>query len=131
MTAAPVVAPGWWTVQQFLSGLQPGELTQPGLPVVDFAGQVTAAITLSDLTRASDKDARVRDIGGKRRLPPLLVRTEDPIAAVVAGLRLHDGLAVVIDEGRRPIGLISFAELEEAASLAAKRAASAEPAPES
>jgi CBS domain-containing protein len=133
MTAAPVVAHGWWTVQQFLSGLKPGELAQPGLPVVDFAGQVTGAITLSDLKRASDKDARIRDIGGNRLLPPLLVRTDDPVEAVVTSLRLHDGLAVVIDEERHPIGLISFAELERAASpsTAAKRAASAEPAQES
>lgn len=131
MTAAPVVAQGWWTVQQFLSGLQSSELAQPGLAVVDFAGQVTGAINLSDLKRASDKDARIRDIGGNRRLPPLLVRTDDPVEAVVTSLRLHNGLAVVIDEERHPIGLISFAELERAVSLAAERAASAEPAQKS
>jgi CBS domain-containing protein len=125
MTAAPVVAHGWWTVEQFLSALQPGELTQPGFPVVDFAGQVTGAITLGDVKRAINKDARIRDIGGSRRLPPLLVRTDDPVEAVLTRLRLHSGLAVVIDAERHPIGLISFAELAKAASLDADSAASA------
>jgi Zn-dependent protease/CBS domain-containing protein len=128
MTAAPVVAHGWWTVEQFLASLPQGALGQPGLPVVDFAGRVTGAITLNELERASDKDARIRDLGGTRRLPPLVVHPDDPVENVVLRLRLHGGLAVVVDEEQHPIGLISEADLERAAHAAAARTVRVEPA---
>ena len=128
MAAAPVVAHGWWTVEQFFSSVETSEFVQPGLPVVDFGGQVTGAVTLSELKRAPDKDSRIRDLGGTRR-PPLLVRPDDPVEIVVMRLRLHDGLAVVVDEARHPIGLISQTELERASRLADERAARAAPTP--
>ena len=122
-----LVANGWWTVEHFLSTFQPDELTQPVFPVVDFAGQVTGAVHLSELTSAPDQEARIRDIGGSRRLPTLVVRPDDPVDVIAARRRHSDGEAIVIDAEGHPIGLIGQAELARAARIATERAAGAAP----
>jgi len=59
MSAPPVVASGWWTVQAFIDHL----LGEPGrryrqFPVVDVDGRLTGVVSIVDLTRCPPADRR-------------------------------------------------------------------------
>jgi Zn-dependent protease len=122
MTGQPTVLADWWTVEQSLAGLSPG----PGAggqiyPLVDFAGQVTGALTLRDLDRVPlglRSDTRVRDILRGRRIQPLMIRPDAKLSDVALVLRQHAGIAVVIDDGHRPVGIVTSDELAEASRSA-------------
>jgi Zn-dependent protease len=119
MTSEPTVLADWWTVEQVIAGLPPG----PGeagqiYPLVDFAGQATSALTRRELDRVPVNvriDTRIRDIVRRRRIRPLLVRPDARLSDVSLALRQHAGIAVVVDDDKRPLGVVSSDNLKMAA----------------
>ncbi len=119
MSPTPVTVSDWWTVPQFLAGLHPGAAAQPVYPVADFGGEITGMLALRDLRGLPQQrrdEARIRDL--VRRRPPLVVTCDTTLADIVPKLPRHGGVAVVVDEGRRPVGVITANELERGAHLA-------------
>jgi hypothetical protein len=112
----------WWTVDQVIAGLPtgPGDAGQI-YPLVDFAGQATSALTRRELDRVpvnARTDTRIRDVVRRRRIRPLLVRPDARLSDVSLALRQHAGIAVVVDDDKRPIGVLGSDNLKVAARSA-------------
>jgi Zn-dependent protease/CBS domain-containing protein len=121
MSPAPMVGGEWWTVEQFLARLSPDAAPQPVFPVVDFEGHAVGALTLHDLQRipAARRDTmQLRHVIALRRVRPLIVTGDAELTGFVTPLRMHGGVALVVDDGQRPLGVITQAELERAAQFA-------------
>jgi hypothetical protein len=83
--------------------------------LVDFAGQATGALRRTDLDRVPvgvRSDKRIRDVVRERRIRPLLIRPEAKLRDVALLLRQHAGLAVVVDDASRPIGIVTTDDLK-------------------
>ncbi|HET6209627.1 MAG TPA: site-2 protease family protein [Jatrophihabitans sp.] len=116
--SVPAVLPDWWTVQQFLAQLAPGQAAQPVFPLVEFDGTVSGLITMRDLGRvppAQRATTRLRDVAGRAK--PLLVGPDTPLPELLLSLHLRGGAAVVV-EGGHPVGVVTEAELARAVELA-------------
>jgi len=114
MTLAPIAVADWWTVDQFFARVDPEQFGTGPFPLVDFGGQATGALTRPELERVPAErrdETRLRDIVAGRRVPPLLVPPSAQLASIVAVLRSHAGLAVVVDDAQHPIGIITAADL--------------------
>lgn len=119
MSPVAVVAPSWWTVDQLLDEVWNRRAMARTVPVVDFAGELTGIVTLADLQRvaaAQRGSVRIGDIC-HRSVPAL-----PPDAPVSDGVPLLRRAGVVlVTENRRPIGLVTGAEIAHAANLAMLR----------
>jgi Zn-dependent protease len=115
MIGEPTMLAEWWTVEQALAGLFPDPAAGgQTYALVDFAGRATGALARRDLDQVpvGDRaDKRIRDIVRGRRSQPLMIRPEAPLREVALVLRQHAGVAVVIDNDNRPIGLVTTNEL--------------------
>ena len=79
---------------------------------MDFNGRASGALVLADLARvaAHRRDVtRLRDV--TRRRKPMIVARSVLLADIAAKMRLHGGIAVVVDDFNHPIGLVTGAEL--------------------
>jgi Zn-dependent protease/CBS domain-containing protein len=113
MAPATLCAPEWWTVPQLLSALDPASAQQSLFPVVAFDGTVSGSCDLRDLERVPvvrRDETRIRQICGQ----PLLVRQDASLGEFAADLRLHRNRAVVVDDDRRPVGVITSDALARA-----------------
>jgi CBS domain-containing protein len=123
MSAPPVVAPGWWTVQAFIDRL----LGESGrryrqFPVVDIEGRLAGVVSIADLTRCPPADRRntpVRQLA--HPLSDELVLTPDlPLEQVlrtrpVAG---SGALAAVVADGQ-VVGVLTGTDLARAVEIRA------------
>lgn len=118
MRREPTVVPDWWTVRQFLAGLDTAQTRQPAFPLVDLAGRVVGCLPAADLERlpARSADARLRDVTRAARL--LLVRPDAEVSELLRVLPLHRGLAIVVDDEGRPLGLVTAGDITRAVHLA-------------
>jgi Zn-dependent protease/CBS domain-containing protein len=123
MSAAPVVASGWWTVQTFIDHL----LDEFGrryrqFPVIDVDGQLAGVVSIADLTRCPPADRRntpVRQLA--RPLPGELVLTPDmPLEQVLQRAPIVGGgaLAVVIAKDR-VVGVLTGTDIARAVDIGA------------
>lgn len=117
MRAGPVVVPDWWTVGQFLAGLDTEQARQPAFPLVDLGGHVVGCLSAADLQRpgARPADTRLRDLARGRLL---LVGPDAAVADLLRVLPMHRGIAVVVDAAGLPLGLVTAADVTGAVRLA-------------
>ncbi len=114
MTTTPVAVADWWTVDQFFDRSDAAEFGAGPFPLVDFGGRASGALTWADLQRVPVErrdETRLRDIVAGRRVPPLLVPPSAELAGIATVLRLHAGVAVVVDDAQHPIGIVTAADL--------------------
>jgi len=118
MTPTTVLAPTWWTVDQFVAQLAPNRVGGGVFPVVDINGHTTAVVTLADLDTVPARQRGDTQLGAlaSRRAAPVLVAADADAAEVAAQVRTHGGVAVV-EQADRPIGVITLIELSRAAHL--------------
>jgi Zn-dependent protease len=113
MTPRPTVAAGWWTVADFVSQLDQGQVREAAFPVVDIEGHPDGVLTAADLSRVPPKQRttlRVRDVCHRQ---PLEVTEDTPLADLVGPIQLHRGVAVVVADGQVR-GVVTAAELARA-----------------
>jgi predicted transcriptional regulator len=118
MTPTPAVVPDWWTVEQFLAGLDSGHARQMLFPLVDFEGRVDGAVTPHDIERLDSEErdtVRMRDVSRPVRL--LLVHPDVLAADLAISLPTHGGAAVVVDEDSKPLGLVTGEDVVRAGHL--------------
>jgi Zn-dependent protease/CBS domain-containing protein len=118
MTPTSVLAPAWWTVEQFVAQLSPTRITAGVFPVADLNGHTDGVVTLADLEVVPAKHRVDTQLGAlaARRVSPVIVTPDVDAAEVAAQIRLAGGIAVVERAGR-PIGVITAQELSRAAHL--------------
>ena len=96
-----------------------GEYFKPyrytAFPVVDAAGRATGLITLAMLERFAHRDAGMTVAQAADSDPALLIHQDDDVAKLL-GLPAFArvGRAAVIDEARRPVGLLSVTDVQRA-----------------
>jgi CBS domain-containing protein len=122
MSAPPVVASGWWTVQAFIDRL----LGEPGrryreFPVVDIDGRLAGVVSIADLTRCSPAECRnvpVRQLA--RPLVDELVLTPDmPLEQVLQRAPILGGaLAAVVADGH-VAGVLTSTDIARAVEIRA------------
>ena len=125
---SPAPVADWWTVDQYLSQ-QAGQrdAAAPVLPTMNFAGEATGAITRREIERVpreSRSETRIRDLIRVQRMQALVVPRETSLADIAGRLRLHGGVAVVIDDDKHPLGVITTADLTPMARAVGRTAAS-------
>ena len=122
MTPTPVVAPDWWTVEQFLAGLSPETSAQTVFPMVDPGGELSGAFTLKALEMLAPErlgTIRLHDVAPRRN--PLLVTAPDQdLARVLIPLHLRGGMAFVVESGS-PVGVITEDDLARTTALVERR----------
>ena len=113
-----VLAPAWWTVEQFVAQLSPSRVTAGIFPVVDLNGHAVGVVTLADLEAVPARHRVDSKLGAltARHVSPVIVTPDLDAADVAAQIRPQGGVAVVEQAGR-PIGLITALELGRAARL--------------
>jgi Zn-dependent protease/CBS domain-containing protein len=119
MALSSRVLPEWWTVEQVLASSD--HAGAQALPLVDFEGRATGALNLRDLERVPIErraETRLRDITRARRVQPLLVRRDVPLTEIALPMRQRGGMAVVVDDGGRPIGVLTVDDLARATTSA-------------
>jgi hypothetical protein len=62
MTPMSTLAPGWWTVADFVGRLAPEQLREPAFPVVGFDGQPEGVLTAGDLDRVPAQQRATRRV---------------------------------------------------------------------
>ena len=113
MTPRLTLAPGWWTVADFVAQLDQGQVREAAFPVVDVDGHPEGVLTAADLSRVPAKQRtalRVRDVCHRH---PLEVTEDTPLADVVGPIQAHGGVAVVLADGQVR-GVVTGAELSRA-----------------
>lgn len=118
MTPTSVLAPAWWTVEQFVAQLSPTRVTAGVFPVVDVNGHTAGVVTLADLEVVPARHRVDTQLGAlaARRVSPVVVTPDLDAAEVAAQIRPHGGVAVV-EETDHPIGVITALELSRAVHL--------------
>jgi Zn-dependent protease len=112
--------PDWWTVSQLLAGISTDQAGQPVLVLVDFSGVTSGLVTLRDLQRVPPErraEVRLRELSPIRRDRLLLTPRDTTLERLVQQLPGHGGIAFVVDEAQRPLGVVSAAELNRALQL--------------
>jgi CBS domain-containing protein len=123
MSAPPVVAPGWWTVQAFIDRL----LGESGrryrqFPVVDIEGRLAGVVSIADLTRCPPADRRntpVRQLA--RPLSGELVLVPDmPLEQVLRSTPVVGGgaLAAVVANDH-VVGVLTATDIARAVEIGA------------
>ncbi|MGZ4536078.1 MAG: site-2 protease family protein [Nocardioidaceae bacterium] len=119
MTGPPTVAPDWWTVERFLTQLDPSNVGQPAFPLVDLDGPLSGAITARSLERVPPDQrgsTQLRVLGARMNTP--VAKPDTALPDLLLSLHLRGGTAVVVDEDQRPVGLVTDQDLARAARLA-------------
>jgi Zn-dependent protease len=117
MTPLPTLAPGWLTVAEFVTRLTPEQLREPAFAVVGFDAHPEGVLTAADLARVPAQHRgtlRVRDACHPH---PLTITPDTRLADLVAPIKLHRGVAVVLADGH-VVGVITAADLARAATAA-------------
>jgi Zn-dependent protease len=118
MTPTPVIAPDWWTVEEFVAGLPPEEPKQPVFPLVGVDGGFRGAFTLQALEAVPPERrpaTRLHGVAGNTdRL--LLAAPGDDLSHLVLPLHLRGGIAIVVEAGH-PVGVITENDLARTAQL--------------
>jgi len=122
MSAPPVAASGWWTVQAFIDRLhgEPGRRYRE-FPVVDIDGRLAGVVSIADLTRCSPAERRnvpVRQLA--RPLADDLVLSPDmPLEQVLQRAPILGGaLAAVVADGH-VAGVLTSTDLARAVEIRA------------
>jgi Zn-dependent protease len=119
MTARPVIAPGWWTVDAFVAHLAADDVHHRVFPVVDFEGRPVGVVSLARLAaaqQAARQAARLEDaavpIASCAR-----ARSDEPLTEVLRrnGVRPDELLLVVDDEVLA--GILTNADVARAVEL--------------
>lgn len=118
MTPTPVLAPAWWTVQQFVAHLSPGQIAAEVFPVVDLDGHTSGVFTLADLEAIPAKHRVDTQLGAvaAHHVPPVIVAHDLDASEVATMIRPHGNVAVV-ERMEHPIGIITPLALARAARL--------------
>lgn len=121
MAPVPAPVPDWWTPEQFGAVATPAHAAAPMLVLVDFPGQVSGVLSLRELQRlpaARRGEVRLRELTRLRGERLLRISGDLPVEDLLAQLAAHGGVAIVLDEAQRPVGVVTAAELRHAARLA-------------
>ena len=113
--------PDWWTVSQLLRDLTTDQAGQPVFVLVDFSGAASGLVTLRDLQRVPPErrpEVRLRELARVSRDRLLLVQDDASLDQLAQQLPTHGGFALVVDETRRPVGVVAVGELSRALQLA-------------
>lgn len=119
MTPSPLIAPAWWTVQQCVAHLTPGQDVTGPVPVVGLDGHVCDVVTRAELEADPDTfraDARLAPAAAARRVPPVIVSPDTDALEVAASIRRHGAVAVV-EHAQGPVGIITPLELARSVQL--------------
>lgn len=119
MTPSPLIAPAWWSLQQCVAHLSPGQTVAGAVPVIGHDGHVCDVLTLADFEAlvATRRGAeRFGPTSAARRVPPVIVTPETDATEVAASLRQHGGV-VVVEQAQGPVGIITPVELAMAPHL--------------
>jgi Zn-dependent protease len=121
MTADPVVAPEWLTVQGFLDQIAMSARHRT-FPVVSFQGAPVGVLDLGTLARLSPQDRLTTRVADVCRTPPrvTVVTSGDPITGVLGRSQARTGkdLVLVADDGRLT-GVIAVSDLARVLELVA------------
>lgn len=118
MVPTPVVVPQWWPVARLCAELADEGVGQRYIPVVDLDGTATALVSTAEVLRVpvSRRDElRVADLVARRRAP-LVVSAHEPLTQIAPQLP-GTTCAVVVDEARRPVGVVTAADIAVLANL--------------
>lgn len=119
MDPAPLTCPSWWTLDTFLTSIDPAHAGQPAFPLTDTDGRATGVLSVYDLERAVRRGATTARVSDLHRGPPVpIVAANAPLADVVLAIHLRGHVAVVVDDAGRPIGLIEEATVARATRIA-------------
>jgi Zn-dependent protease len=121
MAPVPAPVPDWWTPEQFGAVATQAHAAAPLLVLVDFPGEVSGVVGLRELQRlpaARRGEVRLRELTRLRGDRLLRVTADTLVEDLLPKLAAHGGVAVVVDEVHRPIGVVTGAELRHAARLA-------------
>jgi predicted transcriptional regulator len=103
MDPEPVVAPGWWTVEAFLSQVAVSTRRR-AFPVVSFDGQAIGVTSLGELTRLPEQERFTSRVADVARKPPAVPTAggDDMVIDVLSKVVLRPGrdLVLVLDHGR-------------------------------
>jgi hypothetical protein len=117
MQPSPTVLADWWTVEHVLAQVPADPAVAQSLPLVDFGGHTSGVLALRDLHRvpvSRQAQTRLRDIV-RGRAQPLLLRREALLTEIAVALRQRGGIAVVVDDDSRPVGVLTADDLARAA----------------
>ena len=101
MDPEPVPAPGWWTVEAFVTHTA-GTARRRVFPVVSFDGHPVAVVSLAELTRLTPQQRLVTRVSDACRAKPRFAAPEDKLVDVLTRttLRARADLLLVVEDGR-------------------------------
>lgn len=120
MSAPPVVASGWWTVQALIDHL----LSGPGrryrqFPVVDIDGRLAGVVAITDLTRCPPAERRnipVQQLA--HPIPDELVLTPDtPLEQVLQTAPIVGGALAAVVAQSRVVGVLTSTDIARAVEI--------------
>lgn len=117
MTPIPVAIPEWWTLEQLAAAYPHGLGDQP-LVLVDFPGTANGILNPATLRRvppAEHDQVRLRELTRLRGERLLRVGADAHVEVLLPLLATHGGVAVVVDEAQRPLGVLTLVGLRQAA----------------
>ncbi|MBC6445873.1 site-2 protease family protein [Actinokineospora xionganensis] len=119
MSANPVVAPGWWTVDAFARHVASAGVAHRVFPVLDFGGAPIGLVSLHDLGKSGvNSSEAVRSVAR-----PLDVRAtaglDEPLADVARRAVLRPGEdAIVVVRDHTLVGLLTATDITRTLELA-------------
>lgn len=119
MDPHPVTAPGWWTVEAFVTH-DAATARRRVFPVVSFDGQAVGVVSLAELARLTPQQRLVTRLSDACRTPARFAAPEDKVADVLTKtpVRRGTGLLLVVEDGRLT-GTVSTDDLARALELSA------------
>lgn len=121
MDPHPPIAPGWWTVDAFLSRLAGSSRTRV-FPVTSFDGSPVGVVSLSELTRLPDEARLTRRVADVARTPPRVIVSDvdEQIVDLMARTVPRPGRdLVLVTENGRLAGVIGADDIARTLELAA------------
>jgi Zn-dependent protease len=121
MAPVPAPVPDWWTAERFCAAAAPAQAAAPMLVLIDFAGRASGVVGPRELTRlpaARRGEVRLRELARLRDERLLRVTGDTAVEELLPRLGRFGGVAVVVDEAQRPVGVVTAAELRHSARLA-------------
>lgn len=120
MTSAPVVAPGWWTIDAFADHVATAGIRHRVFPVTGFDGKPVGVVSLAALASArgrSDQQSRLSD-AARPLSPRTTARAGEKLTDVLrrAG-SLTDRDALVVVEDHVLVGILTTADIVRAMEL--------------
>ena len=118
MTCPPAAAPSWWTVSDFLAHLGRAHPGDRVFALVNLDGQAQGVLRVRDLTQVRpERRATTRLREASAGVRPLTVAPDTPLIGVAQTIRLHGGIAVVIEDDQ-VIATVALRDIEAAAAAA-------------